>query len=95
MPTIPPIVILYRIDTETDSLIDSIQYEMQGNEDYEAGQVAASPNGRYLAVSYVDNLAEQYLMRDHDARTMQNNCGSARADYPDMLSSGKRHPVDT
>jgi len=62
---------LYRIDSETDSLIDSIQYEMQGNEDYEAGHVAASPDGRYLADSYVDNLAEQYLMRIHDARTMQ------------------------
>lgn len=59
---------VYRIDTETDSLVDSVRYE---SDLYVPGAVSISQDGRYLAVPYSDHLNEIYLTRVYDAQTME------------------------
>jgi len=59
---------LYRIDTETDSLVDSVCH---GQEHFMPCEVVASPDGRYLAVGYANHLTEDYLVRIYDAQTME------------------------
>jgi hypothetical protein len=59
---------IYRIDTETDSLVDSVKSEI--SDDFSPGRPVISEDGRYLAIAFLDNLNEQYFMRIYNAQTM-------------------------
>jgi len=60
---------LYRIDTETDKAVDSMRCEL--SEDYMPGRVVSSSDGKYLAVSFLDNVNELYVLRLFDAQTWE------------------------
>jgi len=47
---------VYQIDTETDSLVDSVNYV--SGQQYYAGNLDVSPDGKYLAVGYGINYPE-------------------------------------
>jgi len=59
---------LFKIDTETDSVVDSLKCEK--GENYMPGRVVCSDDGRYIAISFGNELIEQYLLRIYDAQTL-------------------------
>jgi DNA-binding beta-propeller fold protein YncE len=58
---------VYQIDTETDSLVDSVTYD---TELYMPGYIAVSPDGQYLVVPYLDHWNSVYFTRIYDAQTL-------------------------
>lgn len=58
---------VYRIDIETDSLIDSVSFE-EG--DYSIGAIDVSQDGRYLAVVYTKAPSRAFT-RIYDAQTLE------------------------
>ncbi|NIP42985.1 MAG: hypothetical protein GWO41_17930 [candidate division Zixibacteria bacterium] len=59
---------LYKIDTETDSLVDSVQYVT--DEVYNPGAIGVSSDGQYLSVSYHDTYLTERLTIIYDAQNL-------------------------
>ena len=60
---------VYRIDTEADTLVDSMRCEL--GDLYMPARVVSSSDGRYLAISFGDNWNEKYVLRLYDAQTWE------------------------
>ncbi|MBD3217230.1 MAG: hypothetical protein GF310_03060, partial [candidate division Zixibacteria bacterium] len=60
---------LYKIDTETDSLVDSVQYVT--DEIYSPGALGVSSDGRYLSLSYYNSNLTDRLTIIYNAQTLQ------------------------
>jgi hypothetical protein len=59
---------LYKIDIETDSLVDSVQYV--ADEIYSPGAIGVSSDGQYISVSYHDTYLTDRLTIIYDAQTL-------------------------
>jgi DNA-binding beta-propeller fold protein YncE len=76
---------VYRIDTETDSLVDSVRYEQDL---FLPGVSSVSQDGRYLVVPYSDHLNEVYLTRVYDAQTMETIMDIDEPIWPMFVDNG-------
>ncbi|MCX6831174.1 MAG: hypothetical protein NT028_03455 [candidate division Zixibacteria bacterium] len=63
----PILYSLYKVDMETDSIVDSMKHE---DNELHAGSAAVSSDGRYLAVWFSDTYATRGSTRLYNAQTL-------------------------